>query len=178
MVNDGANTTRHQADQHGGRREPPRSNLNSTTPPPSPSRTPRRTRRVATTTPPPSKPPSTSSTVLPPPPPPTSTERMVTTVTCSSVITTTKNPSTSGTRKQKSVICPICKKDMCHEKALCGHIRWHTQAERQAAYTDIARALASNFISGGVHIEHQGSPKRLKLPDLNQPPPPDDDDAA
>ncbi|KAI3781337.1 hypothetical protein L2E82_11349 [Cichorium intybus] len=166
MVDDGT-TARQQVDDGGHGNPRP----NPTTPPPSPSRTPRRTRRAGATTP--SKlSPAVSSTTLPPPPtPPTPpADRLVTGTSSSSL-------GTQRVRRSKSVICPICKKDMCHEKALCGHIRWHTHEERQAASSDIARALSSNF-SSGHGGEEQGPSKRFKVPDLNKPPPPEEDDGA
>ncbi|KAI3515026.1 hypothetical protein L1887_13775 [Cichorium endivia] len=165
MVDDGT-TARQQVDDGGHGNPRP----NPTTPPPSPSRTPRRTRRAGATTP--SKlSPAVSSTTLPPPPtPPTPPADRLVTGTSSSL-------GTQRVRRSKSVICPICKKDMCHEKALCGHIRWHTHEERQAASSDIARALSSNF-SSGHGGEEQGPSKRFKVPDLNKPPPPEEDDGA
>ncbi|CAH1433285.1 unnamed protein product [Lactuca virosa] len=159
MADDGT-TARQQVDAGGHANARP----NSSTPPPSPSQTPRRPRRAGATTPSKLSPAASSSTTHPPPPTPTpptpSADRII-----------------IGTAR-KSVICPICKKDMYHEKALCGHIRWHTQEERLAASRDIARALSANFVSGQRGDGEQGPSKRFKLPDLNHPPPPEDDEGA
>ncbi|KAJ0623574.1 putative transcription factor C2H2 family [Helianthus annuus] len=98
-------------------------------------------------------PPSPSSSApppLPPPPPPPQSG--------------TKRPLTPKSKeKEKMSICPICNKNLCHEKALNGHIRWHTAEER-------AKTFAAT-----VTVEEQ-EPKRFKVPDLNRSPPPEDGD--
>ncbi|KAL7587056.1 hypothetical protein Lser_V15G39727 [Lactuca serriola] len=157
MVDDG-NTARQQADAGGHGNARP----NSSTPPSSPSQPPRRPRRAGATTPSKLSQAASSSTNLPPPPTPTPTP---------------PTPSADGIllgTARRPVICPICKKDMYHEKALCGHIRWHTQEERLAASRDIARALSANVVSGQRGDGEQGPSKRFKLPDLNEPPPSED----
>ncbi|KAK1411950.1 hypothetical protein QVD17_32831 [Tagetes erecta] len=101
-------------------------------------------------TPPPQPPP-------PPPPPPSSS---------------TKRPTTPAKPKQRSSVCPVCKRNLYHERALNGHIRWHTVEEREAAGISIARALAS-----AVVVEEPEAVKRAKVPDLNRSPPPEDGEA-
>ncbi|CAI9265384.1 unnamed protein product [Lactuca saligna] len=153
---DNGNTARQQADAGGHGNARP----NSSTPPSSPSQTPRRPpRRAGATTPSKLSQAASSSTTLPPPPTPTP-----------------PTPSADGillATPRRPVICPICQKDLHHEKALCGHIRWHTHEERLAASREIARALSANFVSRGGNGE-QGPSKRFKLPDLNEPPPPEE----
>ncbi|KAD5803394.1 hypothetical protein E3N88_14754 [Mikania micrantha] len=85
-------------------------------------------------------------------------------------------PGSAGTKrpmmpKEKSVICPVCNRNMYHEKALNGHIRWHTAQEREAAGLGTARSLASTVV-----VEEQDAPKRAKVPDLNRSPPPEDEE--
>ncbi|KAI3683557.1 hypothetical protein L1987_84065 [Smallanthus sonchifolius] len=105
-------------------------------------------------------PPPPSSSTTPPPPPIASGSR-------------NKRPMTST----KSSICPVCKKDLCHEKALNGHMRWHSLEEREAAGIGIARALASGVVVvRNEDVRVQDSCKRAKVPDLNYLPPPEDED--
>ncbi|KAL4572616.1 hypothetical protein LXL04_019396 [Taraxacum kok-saghyz] len=169
---DNGNTGRQKDDDggHDGGRPNP-------TTPPSPSRTPRRPRR--NTSPPKHSPGASSSTMPAPPTPPAPTG--ITGASSSSAGTNIISFTPPKTKRTKSVICPICKKDMCHEKALCGHIRWHTQEERLAASIAIARALSSNVVVSGNGDEDEGPSKKYKLPDLNKSPPPEeeeDEDAA
>merc|ERR1711874_376497 len=88
----------------------------------------------------------------------------------SSVAASSSSPLTpvSG----KDVQCPICLKNLYHEKAVCGHIRWHTQGERDAKSVQIQRTLAlSRQVDDAVHIA-----KKIKIPDLNEVWKPEDDD--
>ncbi|KAK1411949.1 hypothetical protein QVD17_32830 [Tagetes erecta] len=92
----------------------------------------------------------------PPPPPPPSGGN--------------KRPLTpSKTKENKSGICPICNRNLYHEKALNGHVRWHTAAEREAAGIGPSKS---------TRVEEQDDPKRIKVPDLNRSPPPEDGEAA
>ncbi|KAI3683556.1 hypothetical protein L1987_84064 [Smallanthus sonchifolius] len=99
------------------------------------------------------------SNAAPPPPPPPPPPRS----------SGTKRPSTPS----KTAICPVCKRNMYHDKALNGHIRWHTAEEREAAGVGTARALANAIV-----VEEPEVTKRAKLPDLNRSPPPEDGDQA
>ncbi|KAI3826462.1 hypothetical protein L1987_00510 [Smallanthus sonchifolius] len=94
-----------------------------------------------------------------PPPPPSSSG--------------TKRPSTPVKPKEKTAICPVCKRNMYHDKALNGHIRWHTAEEREAAGVGTSRALANAIV-----VEEQEVTKRAKVPDLNRSPPPENGDQA
>ena len=63
---------------------------------------------------------------------------------------------------------------MHHEKAFCGHIRWHTPEDRDAKSAEIQETLAlSRQVEDAVEIA-----KRIKIPDLNKLPQPEDDDDA
>ena len=63
---------------------------------------------------------------------------------------------------------------MFHEKAFCGHIRWHTQEQRDANSVEIQQTLAlSRQIDEAVQVA-----KKIKIPDLNELPQPEDDDDA
>nr|GEV58235.1 cell division cycle protein 48 homolog [Tanacetum cinerariifolium] len=74
----------------------------------------------------------------------------------------------------RKVNCPICGRNMHHEKAFCGHIRWHTQEERDAKSGEIQETLAlSRQVEDAVEIA-----KKIKIPDLNKLPQPEDDDDA
>ncbi|GJS42003.1 cell division cycle protein 48 [Tanacetum coccineum] len=78
------------------------------------------------------------------------------------------------TPSKRKVNCPICGRNMHHEKAFCGHIRWHTQEERDAKSGEIQETLAlSRQVEEAVEIA-----KKIKIPDLNKLPQPEDDDDA
>ncbi|MFS7988120.1 putative transcription factor C2H2 family [Helianthus anomalus] len=95
---------------------------------------------------------------------------------------TTPRPMSSPSKnKSKSAICRVCKRDLCHEKALNGHIRWHTQEEREAAGIGNAKVVASaSIVIGDADVpKSPESSKPFKLPDLNKSPPREEDkDAA
>ncbi|MFS7900796.1 putative transcription factor C2H2 family [Helianthus anomalus] len=88
--------------------------------------------------------------------------------------------SSPSKNKSKSAICLVCKRDLCHEKALNGHIRWHTQQEREAAGIGNAKAVASaSVVIRDANVRKPETSKPVKLPDLNKSPPREaDKDAA
>nr|GEX76294.1 hypothetical protein [Tanacetum cinerariifolium] len=82
--------------------------------------------------------------------------------------------SSALTPSKRKVNCPICGRNMHNEKAFCGHIRWHTQEERDAKSGEIQETLAlSRQVEDAVEIA-----KKIKIPDLNKLPQPEDDDDA
>merc|ERR1712137_113354 len=108
---------------------------------------------------------ASSSTTTPP-----QTQPVTVTVSSSGAGSSSNPPLTPS--KRKDVFCPICNKNMFHEKAFCGHIRWHTQAQRDANSAEIQRTLAlSRQVDEAVRVA-----KKIKIPDLNELPKPEDDD--
>nr|GEW41980.1 hypothetical protein [Tanacetum cinerariifolium] len=65
------------------------------------------------------------------------------------------------TPSKRKVGCSICKQNMHHEKAFCGHIRWHMREERDA---NIAETLALRRHAEEVVL----IAKKIKISHLNE----------
>ncbi|GJX01337.1 phospholipid-transporting ATPase 2 isoform X1 [Tanacetum coccineum] len=74
------------------------------------------------------------------------------------------------TPSKRKVGCSICKRNMHHEKAFCGHIRWHMREERDANIAEIAETLALRRHAEEVVL----IAKKIKISDLNEVLQPDD----
>ena len=64
--------------------------------------------------------------------------------------------------KHNKVICPICKRDMCHKKTFNGHLRWHSPQGRSDYSQQIQAVLASsNEVQETVQVSKNKNPLDL-----------------